>query len=378
MKVAIIGGGPAGGALAWYLAGAGIDATVFDDSHPREKPCGGGITDRGWRDFPLLETLDLPRVDVSTSTYIPLSGRAATVRGHDPIRVVDRTRLDAAVLDAAVNRGAIRRRERVRAIAREDGRWQIAGDAFDLLVGADGHNGITRRKLARPLAPTDRMLCVGYFIPGEFPPEIVVEFFPDFRGYAWFFPRTDHVSVGVGDCEGTGAKADLYERLHAFLARRAPGAELTGAKRFGGICPGIKGPFADYPYTGDGWALVGDAGGFCDPLTGEGLYYAFCSARLLAESIAGADSVAGSIAAYRAWADRDLVPELEKAGKYQGFFFGRRFLEVAFWAVRRSRSANHLAAEYIAGRQGLIGLKDTTIRLSPRVLTEILTGRRAR
>src|SRR5206468_12819501 len=44
--VAIVGAGPAGARAAWTLARAGARVTIFDPSHPREKPCGGGVTGR--------------------------------------------------------------------------------------------------------------------------------------------------------------------------------------------------------------------------------------------------------------------------------------------------------------------------------------------
>jgi flavin-dependent dehydrogenase len=44
MKVAVVGGGPAGSLVAYHVARAGGSATVFDASHPREKPGGGGVT----------------------------------------------------------------------------------------------------------------------------------------------------------------------------------------------------------------------------------------------------------------------------------------------------------------------------------------------
>jgi len=44
VRVAVVGAGPAGALLAYHLAGGGAAVTVFDASHPREKPCGGGLT----------------------------------------------------------------------------------------------------------------------------------------------------------------------------------------------------------------------------------------------------------------------------------------------------------------------------------------------
>ena len=44
MRIAVVGAGPGGSLAAWQLARDGADVTVFDHSHPREKPCGGGLT----------------------------------------------------------------------------------------------------------------------------------------------------------------------------------------------------------------------------------------------------------------------------------------------------------------------------------------------
>src|SRR5215831_17685009 len=46
MHVAIVGAGPAGAWAAYQLARRGARVTIFDHSHPREKPCGGGVTGR--------------------------------------------------------------------------------------------------------------------------------------------------------------------------------------------------------------------------------------------------------------------------------------------------------------------------------------------
>ena len=53
--VAIVGGGPAGAYCALTLAKKGIMPTIFDHSHPREKPCGGGISPPVLKKFPFLE-----------------------------------------------------------------------------------------------------------------------------------------------------------------------------------------------------------------------------------------------------------------------------------------------------------------------------------
>ena len=56
VDVAVVGGGPAGAFCALELAKRGVYATIFDHSHPREKPCAGGISPPLIQKFPFVET----------------------------------------------------------------------------------------------------------------------------------------------------------------------------------------------------------------------------------------------------------------------------------------------------------------------------------
>jgi len=60
-NITIVGGGPAGAYLAYLLAKEGIEVTIFDDSHPREKPCGGGISPKALERFPILGKVPHPK-----------------------------------------------------------------------------------------------------------------------------------------------------------------------------------------------------------------------------------------------------------------------------------------------------------------------------
>ena len=73
-KVAIIGGGPAGVSCAIELAKHGIYPTIFDHSHPQEKPCGGGITAQVLKKFPLLENFRSIGFTVSNFRIISYNG----------------------------------------------------------------------------------------------------------------------------------------------------------------------------------------------------------------------------------------------------------------------------------------------------------------
>src|SRR6187431_2560649 len=113
MRVAILGAGPAGAMAAVRLARAGASVTVFDASHPREKPCGGGLTGRALALVgDVIDIGALPSVVVKSATVeganravdVSLSDRGATP--DSSLLVVSRAVFDRALADAAIGAGA--------------------------------------------------------------------------------------------------------------------------------------------------------------------------------------------------------------------------------------------------------------------------------
>ena len=62
------------------------------------------------------------------------------------------------------------------------------------------------------------MLTFGYYVPSV-DNLLRVQFFRDFEGYAWSFPRPDHLSVGICGKAGENTMPELRERLHGFMQR---------------------------------------------------------------------------------------------------------------------------------------------------------------
>src|SRR5690242_611032 len=102
--VAIVGAGPAGSWTAYCLARSGARVTLFDPSHPREKPCGGGVTGRA------LDVVDgvippgtLSSVRIKAARFIDTAqGRSAVVnlpgdRDRPPLVVTSRRDFDGAL-----------------------------------------------------------------------------------------------------------------------------------------------------------------------------------------------------------------------------------------------------------------------------------------
>ena len=111
-----------------------------------------------------------------------------------------------------------------------------------------------------------------------------VQFYEKFEGYAWAFPRLDHVSVGICGKVGEETMAALRGRLSAFMQKF--GYAPDPQRIFSHLLPSLSvESWGSLRLVGKGWALVGDAAGLVDPITGEGIYYAMRSGDLLAEAL---------------------------------------------------------------------------------------------
>src|SRR5262245_36453258 len=109
--VGIVGGGPAGAWTAVLLARRGARVAIFDGSHPREKPCGGGVTGRALQLLgDAIDPSALPFVDIRSARFLDSSTRAsATVPLADhpaTLRVMSRKTFDARLLASAESSGA--------------------------------------------------------------------------------------------------------------------------------------------------------------------------------------------------------------------------------------------------------------------------------
>ncbi len=118
--------------------------------------------------------------------------------------------------------------------------------------------------------------------------------------------------------------------------------------------------------------MVGDAAGFVDPVTGEGLYYALRSGELLARAL-----LAGRPEEYEDLVRQDFLPELIEAAKYSerffhGMFLGETVLERMIQFAAESASFRELLSDLFSGAQGYVGLKARCYRTLPGVLRDFV------
>ena len=288
--ILVVGAGPAGSATAIHLARGGARVVLVDRARfPRDKPCGGGLTGRALRHLPCdVEPVVERLVDrmVMRASYRMTVDRTASA---PLMAMTQRRRLDAHLAEAAADAGAdFRDGAPVTELELHgDGVSARVGSALvraSYLVGADGANGIVARA-----AGLGDGIVRGIALEGNVPWSALdqeryataawVELGVVSGGYGWVFPKGDHANLGVGGWTHEGPR--LREHLEGLAREHGvdPG-ELTEVR-------GHRLPMRELgaPAARGRVLLVGDAAGLVDPLSGDGMYEAFVSARLAAESI---------------------------------------------------------------------------------------------
>jgi flavin-dependent dehydrogenase len=380
VRVAIIGAGAAGSFLSYLLAEKGVACRVYESRADREKPCGGGCTGKVTRRYGPLFSAFIPNNLVHDLQFESARRSGVALSLRDPLWIYSRRELDGFLLNAGIERGAELIRERVTGIRRESGTWQVEErkghfERYDFLVGADGASSLVRKRLRGPFAAEDLSLALGYYLPGRRHAGTAHIRFadPELPGYLWAFPRCDHVSVG-GLSAGRKTSPEALDRLVQQFLKDLYGLESAdGLERFTAPVPSLRARTLQRQVTGGSdWALVGDAAGFVDPLTAEGIAYALRSAELLASCL-----VRGHPEEYSRATRKDFGRELFHAALlrdifYRGKLAGRSFIDRMLSLTKRSGQVRDLQNDYVAGKLGYSGLFGRLLWRAPRILSQVL------
>jgi geranylgeranyl reductase family protein len=293
--VIVVGAGPAGSVTAYRLARAGASVLLLDRARfPRDKPCGGGLTIRAVRQLPFSVDPVVEDVVDCVELGVGYKRRWERTSPNTLILMTQRSRLDAYLAEQAVDAGAeFRDGTRVAHVEADDRGAVVDGIRADVVIGADGANGVTARSLGLCEQPAHGVALEGNLShddvdPARYRGRIVLEIGTVRGGYGWVFCKGDHVNVGVGGWEYEGPR--LREHLHRLCTEYGlPEDRLQGLR-------GFRLPIArPRSRLAKGRALVvGDAAGLVDPFSGDGMHEAFLSARLASEAVL--DLLAGKAA----------------------------------------------------------------------------------
>jgi geranylgeranyl reductase family protein len=313
--VLVIGGGPAGASAAYWLARQGHDVTIVErKTFPREKTCGDGLTPRA------VHQLNEMGLGEALTKFHRYNGLRATGMGRQlelqwpahPVYpqygyVVRRRELDTMVAYNAVAAGAtlLEGHEALqpivdRGFVRGATVQPIEGEPFEIraryVVVADGANSRFGRSLGTFRTrewPYGTAIRTYWESPRHADPWIESALDVKDRngnpmpGYGWIFPVGDGtVNIGVGllstfrEFKSVNTTHLLDAYAHQVADRWEINADQPECKATSGRIPmgGSVGPKA-----GPSYLVIGDAAGSVNPFNGEGIDYAYETARMAAQ-----------------------------------------------------------------------------------------------
>ena len=354
LRVAVVGGGPAGSSAAETLAKAGIETYLLERKLDNAKPCGGAIP------LCMVDEFDLPPeiVDRQVRNMKMISPSNVEVDIHldrqdEYIGMCRREVLDGFLRDRAARLGAklingtlykldIPQSDRdpytLHYADHSDGKSVGASKTLkvDVVIGADGANS----RIAKAIDAGDYNYAIAFQERIRLPEDKMAYYqdlaemyvgqdvSPDF--YAWVFPKYDHVAVGTGTMKvNKSIIKDLQAGIRARAARRLEGGEIIKVEAH---------PIPEHPRprrVRGRVALVGDAAGTVTKSSGEGIYFAAKSARMCAETI-----VEASQGGQRIPTEADLKQYLKRWDKRYGMtYFVLDMLQRVFYRSDATREA---------------------------------------
>ena len=346
--VIVVGGGPAGSVAGMTLAAHGVSTLLLDKkTFPRDKPCGGGMRYGVYRRFPELAEYLKRSVPIHEITKVLMeapSGASVLATLEEPLYLTfRRIDFDAALL-ARARAAGVQVCEGARVVEIERGEAGVTVGCADgrrltarALVGADGVNSIVARAAGLTRGFTNAELAIDTM--EETPLEelavadseaIYVAYgYKGWPGYGYVFPKRGCVDAGVGFLlpffkETLGGAP--YEHHARFIEEMSAKGVVRGSSNrdnFKAYRLPLCGPLSRT--VADGIVVCGDAGGFVNAYTGEGIYYAMVTGQHAGETLAGAlqdgDVSARRLAAYETRWRQEIGEELNDAVRIQRRIF---------------------------------------------------------
>lgn len=324
--VIIAGAGPGGSMAANILGRAGCKTLVFERQRlPRYKPCGGAVPSGVFASLPPICSRAIERQVTRARFQLRADAQVEHPLPGHPVAMVMRDRFDSLLLSEAPV--VIHDGEGVVAVEEERTHITVrttAGHSYsaDYCIGADGAFSLVARCVG-----LRRGHLMGSALEAEVTvPDPLLERYAETalflfgtvrRGYAWVFPKRDHLSFGIGTVEdhSRGLRPLLFE------AAQQCGLPVQRIRPRGHALP----VYSRYESLQRGRVLlVGDAAGLMDPLSGEGIRHALHSARLASQAI-----LAGTVSGYSQRVTEEIGRDLRA-----GWWLARLFYTSAHLSFR--------------------------------------------
>jgi geranylgeranyl reductase family protein len=397
--VIVAGAGPSGATAARRLARAGMRVLIVERfALPRQKPCGGGISTRVFTRFPYLHDAlaAIPHLPVSNLYLEGPSGEVFRMRSNGPaVVLIRRIEFDHLLATLAIEAGAellapatvsqAEQDEEGVTLKLRDGRRLRA----PLVIAADGVNSVIARRLGMNAGWPATHLALDMM--EETPvaklqtsePETLWVFYGygGAHGYAYVFPKREHVNVGIGYLlpyfreQVDQTPYALQQQFVSALRARGLMAGESQREHFTPFLIPIGGPLR---HTARGRVLLaGDAGGFVNGFSAEGIYYAMVTGDLAAGAVLASRARGGVAPAracrsyVRAW-KREIGGELRDSVLIQRYLFhsAPRMDRVVRGANTRPEFSD-LLVEYASGRLSYRAARRRLLWHFPRLLPRL-------
>lgn len=339
--IVIVGAGPAGSTAAKVLAEKGAKVLLIDkQKFPRDKACGGGLPTKVMKRFPymagLIDTITYGSIMYSSS----LRYQMRVVRDRPLLFMIQRKIFDKGLVDIAVEKGTtfVDKKTVVDLKIENDKALIILDDGekieSQLVIGCDGTNSVVVEKAHLIGKKEKKCICIYQETPMSkkqldtyFTEKKITHIFikaQGIAGYGWIFPKKKHVNVGLGEFESAVDPVrpkvnlrDTYEQfITALKEKNILPADFSIDKLKGGILP-------IYPLEktyASRVLICGDAAGFINPITGEGIYYAMVSGELAAKlaykALQSHDTSEQFLSRYEKQWKREFGRDLEQLGRF--------------------------------------------------------------
>ena len=278
IDLVVAGGGPVGMATALYAARAGLEVVVREPRPgPVDKACGEGLMPGAVADLAALG-VDPAGHRIAGIAYLDSRRRVETDFAHGDGRGVRRTVLHAALHDAVVMAGV---KIETRSVEKVDDRGDhvlVDGDAAAYLIAADGLHSPIRRQLGLDVPDTRhrRFGLRSHVAVAPWSSHVEVHWAKDSEAYVT--PVGDDL-VGVAVLTDRSRPFPELLAEHPLLAERLAGAEWQRVRGAGPLRQRSR------RRTTGRVLLVGDAAGYVDALTGEGIALGLAQARAAVEAV---------------------------------------------------------------------------------------------
>ncbi|EIM78348.1 geranylgeranyl reductase [Nitritalea halalkaliphila LW7] len=369
VDVIIVGTGPAGAFAAYTAAAAGRSVLLVEkECLPRYKTCGGGLVWRGRKLLPFDISPAIEREFTRAHVYFEhLPDPVFATREEPIVTMVMRDTFDQLIVEEARKLGAelleqaavTAVRETAEGVEVDTKKGTYTGS---YLIAADGMLSPTAKlagfKDDRQLIPAiEYEVGVSEADFARLAQEVRFDVDAIPKGYGWCFPKKNHLSIGVGTFERRKINLRTYYQSYLKLLgiqettfEEAHGFQVPITPRSQGIAKGRV-------------LLVGDAAGFADSLTAEGISNALYTGKLAAEAIhADFHQPQAVVQGFQALLDASLIPELGTSHILARMFYGQKTIRNFMLGTRLQEVCDVLTGVFMGERTYPVDMKKRALQ----------------